>query len=80
LDTVMLAIPLANCTLPIGPPPSRNVTVPVALDGVTVALSVTGCPNVAEGGVTASVVVLAAVFTPWLSTLDVLPATLLSPL
>jgi hypothetical protein len=41
-----VATPDASVTLPIAAPLSKNCTVPVAAEGVTVAVNVTACPTV----------------------------------
>ena len=43
---VYVAIPAVSVAVPIGTPPSLNVTVPVAPDPVIVAVKVTGLPYV----------------------------------
>jgi hypothetical protein len=55
------AVPLARgAAVPTLAAPSLNCTVPAAVDGVTVAVNVSGEPAVAgEAGVTVSVVVVA---------------------
>jgi ribosomal protein S5 len=42
-----VAAPELTVLVPIAVPPSRNVTLPVAVDGLTVAVNVTACPAVA---------------------------------
>jgi hypothetical protein len=59
--------------------PSKNCTVPVAAEGVTVAVNSTFCPNVDGFGALASDVLELAVFTVWLWAADVLPLKLVSP-
>ena len=67
-----VAIPALSVPVPSVVAPSLNVTVPVAVLGVTVAVNVTDCPN-AEGLVLdATVVVLAATPTACVSAVDVL--------
>jgi len=70
----LLSGPVPNCVLP-----SINVTVPVAVAGVTVAVNVTEEPN--NDGFTdeANVVVVAVWFTVWVSVEDVLLLSLVSP-
>jgi hypothetical protein len=61
------AIPLFRVRIPIEPVPSLKVTVPVALEGLTVAVTVTVCPAVAEAGEAKSAVVDVALVCPaWL--------------
>jgi hypothetical protein len=48
-ELVMIATPSFNGALPMTTPASRKVTVPVAPPGVTVAESVTACPNAGFG-------------------------------
>jgi hypothetical protein len=59
--------------------PSLNVTVPVASEGVTVAVSVTDKPYVDGFAEEVSVTVVFALLTVWVSTDDVLPLSLASP-
>ncbi len=58
---------------------SRKVTVPVAVEGVTVAVSVIDWPTVEGLGEETSAVEVAIGLTTWLRMLDVLPASLPSP-
>jgi hypothetical protein len=44
VDVVKVAVPPLSVPVPIDTPPSRNVTVPVAVLGVTVAVNVTAVP------------------------------------
>lgn len=52
--------------------PSLNVTVPAAADGVTVAVKVTEAPNVEGFADEATVVVVFALLTVWVSVDEVL--------
>jgi hypothetical protein len=79
---VKLAVPLLKGIVPRAAVPSLNVTEPVALIGLTVAIRVTGCPAVTGLDVAARVVevgVAAALITS-LTGADVLVALLESPL
>ena len=67
-----VALPALSVPVPRVVAPSLNVTVPVAVLGVTVAVNVTDCPNV-EGLVPdVTAVVLAATPTVCVSGVDVL--------
>lgn len=46
-DVEKVATPELTVLVPIAAPPSRNVMLPVAVDGLTVAVNVTACPDVA---------------------------------
>ena len=80
VDVVSDALPPLRATVPRELAPSKNWTVPVAPeDGVTVAVTVTCCPN-AEGfsdDVNAVVVLIA--LTVCVSDDDVLPVKCVSP-
>ena len=85
-DVVKVATPPLNVPVPIGLPPSRNVTVPVEVPapgatGETVAVKVTDCPK--EEGCTEEVTVVAEfalLITCGLPVNEpVLPLKLLSP-
>src|SRR5262249_22312150 len=56
-DVENTAVPLFTATVPIAAAPSRNWTVPVALDGVTVAVNAASCPTFSGEAGPASVVV-----------------------
>jgi len=59
-------------------PPSKNVTVPVAVDGVTAAVKVTDCPM--TDGLGLEVIVVAVLgLTTCVRIVEVLPLSLLSP-
>jgi hypothetical protein len=49
MGKVAMPLPL-SVAVPSGVAPSKNVTVPVAPAGVTVAVNVTSCPNTVEVG------------------------------
>jgi hypothetical protein len=84
LDVVNVAWPPLSDPEPMGEPPSWKFTVPAGVPApgpttVTVAVKVTDWPNtdgLAEG---ATVVVVDAWFTVWLSVEDVLPLKFESP-
>jgi hypothetical protein len=60
VDIVRIAVPLDKVPVPRLVLPSLNVTVPVAADGKTVAVSVTDWPGMLAAGVTERVVPVAA--------------------
>jgi hypothetical protein len=62
------------------PVSSTNVTVPVATDGVTVAVNVTDEPYVDGFGDEANVTVVLAMFTVWVRIEEVLPLSFVFPL
>ena len=68
-----VALPLLIVAVPSVVLPSVNVTVPVAVVGVTVAVNVTEAPNADGFADEASVTVVLALFTTWISSKDVLP-------
>ena len=61
--------------------PSRNVTMPVAVEGVTVAVSVTGLPDTCDAGSAVRLVVVAPrlAFTCRLTAVEVLAANVALP-
>jgi len=59
--------------------PSVNVTVPVAVVGVTVAVSVTDAPYIDGFADVANVTVVFVLFTVWISAEDVLLLSFASP-
>ena len=59
LDVENVALPPFNTPLPRVLSPSKNVTVPVAAEGATVAVKVTDCPTVDGCRLEVRVVVLA---------------------
>ena len=76
------ATPALNVALPSVVLPLLKVTVPVGVPPylpVTVAVKVTELPVLEGFAEEASVVVVAAVLTTWLTTLDVLPVKLELP-
>ena len=73
VDVVSEAWPPLRATVPSEVEPSKNWTVPVAVDGETVAVKVTGCPVFAGLSLDANVIVVAALFTVCESAGDVLP-------
>ena len=73
------AAPLVNGTVPRSVAPSRNCMVPVAVDGETAALNVTGCPTVAGFGDVAKVLMVAALVMISVTTTEVLAELLVSP-
>ena len=79
-DVVSDAWPLLRATVPSEAEPSKNSTVPVAVDGETVAVKVTGRPVLDGLSLDANVVVVGSVFTICNSTGDVLPVWVSSPL
>ena len=66
-----VATPALIVPVPSVVAPSRNVTVPLAAAGDTVALSVVPCPMEAGFTLDASVVVVPSVFTTRLTVADV---------
>jgi ribosomal protein S5 len=66
------AVPTLSAALPIDFPLSENVTVPVAVEGVTAAVNVTVCPLTEGFRLEASVVAVEALFTACASVADVL--------
>jgi hypothetical protein len=73
-----VAVPLLIVAVPSVVLPSRKVTVPVAVAGVTVAVSVTDCPKVEGFAEEASAVVVTAL-TVCVSAPEVLGANAASP-
>jgi hypothetical protein len=75
------ALAALKATVPREVAPSKNCTVPVAPeDGATVAVSVTGCPNVDGFSDEISVVTVAAAFTVCVREEEILPVKCVSPL
>src|ERR1700752_419363 len=77
-EVVNVAIPPLSVPVPMGLPPSRNVTVPVGVPlpgatGETVAVKVTDWPNT-DGFVDEVTVVLVSAFTTVRGAVEVLPA------
>lgn len=75
-----VAWPLLSVTVPRTVLPSLNVTVPVAELGVTVAVNVTGLPDLAVPAEEVRVVMELTLFTVWVTALLVHPSLLSSPL
>jgi hypothetical protein len=74
-EVVNLAVPAPSFTVPTVAVPFLNVTVPAGVllnCGVTVAVKVTDCPKADGFTDEASVVVVLALSTTWLNTVDVL--------
>jgi hypothetical protein len=65
------AKPPDRLTVPRAVAPSLNVTFPVAVDGVTVAVKVTEAPKADGLELEVTFVVVAALFTVWMTALDV---------
>ena len=78
-DVLIDAVPPLNGALPSDVAPSKNWTVPVAVAGVTVAVTVTLCPTTDGFGDVATAVELPAAFTVWTCAPEVLPVKLASP-
>ncbi len=72
-EDAKVALPLLSSMTgePSGVVPSLNVTVPVALTGVTIAVSVTGSPAIDGFNEDVSVVVVASLLTPKLMSMDI---------
>jgi hypothetical protein len=82
LEVVKLAVPLLGLmvTVPRGVPPSENCTCPVALVGVTTAVSVSGWPLVTVlAGADARLVVLFFLVTVRVTAFEVLAGLTASP-
>ena len=71
-EVVKVATPLFSVPVPRIVVPSLKVTVPVAVEGETVAVNVTAAPDVAGFGEDARTVVVGALLTTWLTEDDVL--------
>jgi len=80
VETASDADPLPIVTVPSDVVPSRNCTVPVPEAGDTVAVNVTDWPAVEGFKDDVNVVVLAALFTVCVRTVEVLAVVLASPL
>ena len=78
-DVLIDAVPPLNGALPSDVAPSKNWTVPVAVAGVTVAVTVTLWPTTDGFGDVVTAVAELAVFTVWVCAPDVLPLKLASP-
>jgi len=68
-----VALPLLSVPVPSVVLPSLNVTVPVAVDGVTVAVNVTDAPNVEGFADEDTAVVVDALLTVCVRAEEVLP-------
>ena len=79
VETDNLAVPAFTVELPSAALPSKNVTVPVASAGDTVAVNVTACPTSSGLRLDTAVTVEGLVPTVCVKT-AVLPVQLLSPL
>ena len=73
LELENVATPALRVPLPSAVAPSKNVTVPVAADGETVAVKVTICPEVDGLRLDVAVVVVPALFTVCDRAAEVLP-------
>jgi hypothetical protein len=75
------AVPALTAAVPSTEAPSEKVTVPVAAPPLveTLAVNITLAPNVLGFKLDASVVVLVAICTSWLSPAEVLPTSFASP-
>jgi hypothetical protein len=78
-DVLSAALPLESGDVPSDVAPSKNSTLPVATDGVTVAVIVTLSPTTDGFGDVVTAVVVLALLTVWLCAGDVLPLKLGSP-
>jgi hypothetical protein len=76
---VNVATPLVRVPVPRAVAPSLNVTVPVAVDGDTVAVRVTLWPKVVVLADEVRTVLVAVLLTVWASVADVLVASFVSP-
>jgi hypothetical protein len=76
-----VALPLLSVAVPRATPFFSKVTVPVGIPTpeLTVAVNVTGCPKLDGLTDEATTVAVAALFTVWLSTAEVLVAYISSP-
>jgi hypothetical protein len=74
-----VALPLLIVAVPSVLLPSVNVTVPVAVVGVTVAVNVTDEPYADGFADEARVTVVVVLFTVWVRVVDVLPLSFVSP-
>jgi hypothetical protein len=73
-----VAVPELSVPLPMVVPPSRNVTVPVAVEGDTAAVNVTTCPERDGLRLDANVVLVLALVV-WTRTAELLALSLPSP-
>ena len=72
-DVLYVATPPLSVPVPRVVVPSMNVTVPVELEGNTVAVKVTDAPNVEGFNEEASVIAVPALFTVCVNADEVLP-------
>jgi hypothetical protein len=79
VEVLNTAVPLVTLPVPIDVPLSLNVTVPVAVPGVTVAVKVTEVPAISGFELELNVVVEFTLFTVWVNVEEVLELSLLSP-
>jgi hypothetical protein len=79
VDVLYVATPPPSVPVPSVVLPSLNVTVPVAAGGVTVAVKVTDAPKPEGFAEDATVVVVLALLTGWVSVAEVLVLSLASP-
>jgi hypothetical protein len=73
VEVLYVALPWLIVAVPSVVLPFVNVTVPVAVVGATVAVNVTEAPYADGFADEASVTVVLALFTTWISSKDVLP-------
>jgi hypothetical protein len=78
-EVVVLALPATTGTGPMVAVPSENVTVPVAVEGVTLAVNSTPCPGLIEVGEAERLVVEVALLTCWLTGKELLALKVPSP-
>ena len=79
VETASDADPPPIVAVPSAVVPSRNCTIPVPVAGDTVAVKVTDWPTVDGFKDEVNVVVLAALFTVWVRTAELLAVVLVSP-
>lgn len=79
VEVLKVAVPLLSVRVPIATPLSLNVTVPVAVLGVTVAVKVTEFPAINGFELELSVVVVLATFTVCVNVDEVLVLSFPSP-
>ena len=78
-DVVSVAVPELSVPVPRLVTPSKKVTVPVAVDGATVAVKVMESPNVDGFSPDATTIVVLPGVTAWLRAVEMLPASSVSP-
>ena len=74
-----VAMPLSSVPVPKVVPPSRNVMLPVAVAGATVAVKMTGTPDADGLADDVKETVVTAGFTVWVDVAEVLVASFVSP-